>query len=103
DEDGALDESVAREVKQCDIRNGVSKIINWTKDTDLEDCANCYIPVLKVEGSDTGIAHSFELTEDAFAEGEDKRLVNYKSYYYLAIAYAHNNFAPFHQFKEDST
>ncbi len=37
--------------------------------------------------------HSFEITQDAFAPGNDKSLVNYKTYYFVAIAYAYNDFS----------
>lgn len=103
DENGELDETVAKEVYQCDINNGISRIIGWTKDTRLDECDNCWIPVIKVEGKDSGIAHSFQITTDAFATGDDQRLVNYKTYYFLTIAYAYNNFAEFNQFHTDST
>lgn len=103
DENGALDETVAREVFQTDIQNGVSKIIGWSKDTKLDGCDNCWVPVVKVDGKDSGLRHSFQIANDAFATGDDQRLVNYKTYYFLAIAYAHNNFADFNQFKTDST
>ena len=45
----------------------------------------------KVDGENKGIRHSFRVTEDAFAQGQ-RRLVNHKTYYYVAIAYAHNEF-----------
>ncbi len=102
-EKGELDETVAREVFQCDIKNGVKRIVNWTKNTEIEDCNNCFTPIVKVNGSDTGLAHSFELTQDAFATGTDKQLVNYKSYYYITIAYGYNNFTNFDQFDPEST
>jgi hypothetical protein len=44
-----------------------------------------------VSGNDDGIAHTFKLTEDAFATA-DKGLVNHKKYYYIAIAYAYNQY-----------
>lgn len=103
DENGKLNESVAKEVFQCDIRNGVSQIVNWNKNIDIDGCDSCYTPVIKVNGSDTGIAHSFEIIQDAFAEGDDKRLVNYKTYYFIAIAYAYNNFANFSPLNEPGT
>lgn len=103
DENGALDETVAREVFQTDIKNGISRIVGWSKDTKLEECDNCWIPVIKVDGKDSGIRHSFQITNDAFATGDDQKLVNYKTYYFLTIAYAYNNFGDFNQFKTDST
>ncbi len=100
-ENGTVDNTVAIEVFKCDIRNGITRIINYDKNTDVSD--STYIPVIKVEGDDSGIRHSFEISQDAFAEGEEKRLVNYKNYYFVAVAYAHNNFAPFNAKRADST
>jgi hypothetical protein len=48
------------------------------------------IPTEKVNGENTGIRHSFQLKEDAFAQG-DRRLINHKTYYYVAVAYAYND------------
>jgi len=98
---GEVDPTKAVEVFECDIRNGVTRIINYTKRTDISDTT--WVPQIKVNGKDSGIVHSFELTQDAFASGNDKTLVNYKSYYYVAIAYAYNNFSPFNAKHTDST
>lgn len=84
--------SVARLAFQCDIRDGVTTLINYTFDEGL----GANIPVLQVEGSNDGIVHSFRATEDLFATG-NTRLVNYKTYYYVAIAYAYNQFKPYEQ------
>lgn len=100
-DNGTIDNTVAIEVFKCDIKNGVTRIINYDKNTEVSDTT--YVPVIKVNGDDSGIRHSFEITQDAFAEGEEKRLVNYKNYYFVAVAYAHNNFAPFDSEKPDST
>lgn len=77
----------ARLVFQCDKKDTISRIINYEFDNQL----GVSVPKLKVEGTNTGIQHSFTLTEDAFATG-DKRLVNHKTYYYVAIAYGYNNY-----------
>ncbi len=77
----------ARLVAQCDLKDGISRIINFEYDEDLE----ASIPVEKVNGENKGIQHSFRFTEDAFAQG-DRRLVNFKKYYYLALSYATNNY-----------
>ncbi len=84
------DNTKARLVAQCDIKDEVSKIINWEFDESIGFAS----PVVKVNGSNTGIKHSFRLTEDAFASG-DKRLINHKTYYYVAVAYAHNEYKKF--------
>jgi len=98
---GEVDPTKAAEVFECDIRNGVTRIINYSKRNDISDTT--WVPQIKVIGKDSGISHSFILTQDAFANGNDKSLTNYKSYYYVAIAYAYNNFAPFNIKHTDST
>ncbi len=85
------DPSRARLIAQVDIENGVSRVVNWTYDRELR----AWIPEVKVEGEDAGIRHTFRVTTDAFATGEVRRLVNYKPYYFMVIAYAYNNFKDF--------
>lgn len=94
-ERGEIDNTVAYEVFQTDIKNGVKQLTNWSKNINIEGCDSCFTPIVKVEGKDQGIVHSFQLTEDAFAKGADKGFVNYRTYYFIAIAYAYNNFANF--------
>lgn len=81
------DPEKARLIAQSDIRDGVGQIVNYYFDEDL----NGNIPVEEVDGDDEGVVHSFTVTEDQFASG-DKTLVNHKTYYFMAIAYAYNNF-----------
>ena len=83
----------ARLVFQCDVRNNVSRLLNYEYDESLH--AN--VPRLKVEGGDAGITHSFVVTEDKFATGENPNLVNHKTYYYMAVAYSYNNYLPYNQ------
>jgi hypothetical protein len=80
----------ARLIAQCDIENDVSRIINFEFDEGL----GFAVPVEKVDGSNRGIRHSFQISEDAFATGTPG-LVNHKTYYYIAIAYAHNEYKPY--------
>jgi len=87
----------ARVVFQCDVRNGVGRLINFQWNTDLE--AN--IPVVEVIGNDKGIEHTFVMVEDIFAEGV-RTLVNFKKYYYVAVSYAYNNFLKYDQNNPDS-
>lgn len=100
-ENGQLNNDLAREIFQVDLRNGVQQIVNYEKDTDISDTT--WRGIIKVNGADSGIKHSFEVTLDQFATGTDKRLVNYRNYYFIAIAYAYNNFAPFDINNVDST
>lgn len=80
-------QSVARLVAQCDIKNGVKRLVNF----EFDELLGFSIPVEKVKGEDKGIKHSFRVTEDMFATG-DRKLVNNKTYYYMAVAYGYNNY-----------
>ena len=83
----------ARLVAQCDIKNfdkdgnPIGQLINYVYD----DALASNVPVDEVDGANTGIVHSFRITDDKFATG-NTRLVNFKKYYYLALAYAYNNY-----------
>ena len=83
----------ARLIFQCDIKNGVSRLVNYT----LNDQIGAIVPALKVEGADAGISHSFVVTEDKFSAGDNPALVNHKTYYFMAVAYAYNNFLTYSQ------
>jgi hypothetical protein len=86
----------ARLVIQCDVRDSVGALVNYYFDQAL----NGNVPKLEnptIDGYNKGIRHSFKLTEDAFAVGQDKRLVNHKTYYYMAVAYGHNNYKTYNQ------
>ncbi|MFN5983180.1 MAG: T9SS type A sorting domain-containing protein [Fluviicola sp.] len=82
-----FDPTKARLVGQCDVKDSVDRLVNFEQNDDL----GTSIPALKVDGENKGIKHSFRITQDAFATG-DTRLINFKRYYYMAIAYAHNSF-----------
>ena len=77
----------ARLAAQCDVKDGVSRIINFEFDEEL----GFAVPKEKVDGENKGIRHSFQITQDLFAQGQP-RLVNFKKYYFIAIAYAYNNY-----------
>jgi hypothetical protein len=46
---------------------------------------------MMANGSNEGIRHSFRVTTDAFAQG-DNALVNHKTYYFMVLAYGYNNY-----------
>ena len=100
-QNGEVDNSLAVEVFQTDIKNNVTSIVNYTKNPDKG--LNIYDAAVKVTGKDSGIVHSFRLTNDAFAKGQDSRFVNYHNYYFIAISYAYNNFKEFSYSNTDST
>ena len=76
----------ARLVFQCDVKNGVKQLINFTADQTLG-----LVPQMMVNGADAGVQNSFSISGDKFASN-DPRLVNFKNYYYMAISYAYNNY-----------
>lgn len=91
------DPAKVRIVAEVDIKNGVGKLFNW-KALDEEDrptAEEFFIPEMQIEGQDEGIRHTFRITEDKFATGDDIRLINHKKYYYVAVAYAFNEYEPF--------
>lgn len=88
-----FNDDLARLVFQCDIKNDVADLINYPFSEDL----NAAVPEPRVENAENdGIKQTVRITQDRFASG-DRRLVNHKTYYYMAIAYAHNEFAPYSQ------
>lgn len=80
----------ARLIYQCDIRDGISQIINFEFDEQI----GLSVPREMVNGNNEGIRHSFRVVNDQFASG-DNRLVNFKRYYFMAVAYGHNQYEPF--------
>jgi len=84
------DNSLARLVFQCDVKNGISQLVNFYYDQNLLGS----VPVEEVRGADKGITHAVSMTKDAFT-GDN--LTNHKQYYYLAVAYAQNNYKPYKQ------
>ena len=84
----------ARLVAQVDVRNGVATIYNWpgTKIDGITEII--YQPELKVEGLDKGIQHTFRFTDDQFAQGNDRRMINHKKYYFTSVAYGYNGRSP---------
>ncbi len=86
---------LARLVFQCDVKNDVGKMVNFYYNQNLGGS----VPVEEVGNLDgfplnNGIIHSVKMKRDAFS---GNALVNHKQYYYLAIAYAQNNFKPYVQ------
>lgn len=84
------DADLVRLVAQFDKKNGVGKLVNFNFDESI----GFGVPIVEVDGGDNGIQHSVTITQDAFAT-EDVRLVNHKQYYYIALAYAYNEYMPY--------
>ena len=86
------DDSKARLIYQVDIKDDITTIVNFEYNEEIK--AN--VPTVEVVGENQGIKHSFRVTTDLFASG-DNRLVNFKTYYFVAIAYGFNQFKPYAQ------
>ncbi|MCC7302210.1 MAG: T9SS C-terminal target domain-containing protein [Bacteroidia bacterium] len=82
----------ARLVFQCDVKNGITQIVNFEFDKTL----NANVPQEMVNGEDVGVSHSVRITDDKFATG-DPRLVNHKTYFYMAVSYGYNNYLTYDQ------
>jgi hypothetical protein len=85
------DRTKAIPVFQCDIANGKSRLVNFEADPSVGQ----YVPKVKVDGADKGIVNTFKVTDDAFSTLENRRLVNNKTYFFLAVAYAFNEYLPY--------
>jgi hypothetical protein len=81
---------VSRLAFQVDIRDNVTTLINYT----LDPVMGIPVPSLMVNGGNEGIRHSFRVTRDLFALDDD-RLINFKKYHFVAIAYASNQYAAY--------
>lgn len=76
---------------ELDLTNPIGKLVNYEVDADLD----AFVPKDKtIKADNTGLRHSFSIKSDAFATG-DSRLVNSKTYYFMAIAYGYNEFMPY--------
>lgn len=91
------DDNFAQLVFQCDLKDDVENLVNWEFESDL----NGYIGEIMVKAKNEGIQHTFEITKDYFSGTSSSALVNNKDYYYVAISYAYNEYAPYIQ--TDST
>ena len=84
------DADLARLIAEFDVKNGVTQVVNY----NFNESLGANVPQEMVNGGDNGISHSFKVTQDFFAEG-DIQLINHKQYYYMAIAYGYNLYAPY--------
>ncbi len=91
------DPSKAKLVFNCDIENGVKRLINYEYDATTGGD----VPAVKVEeneNSDKGIKSTFHFTKDQFATSQDKKVINNKEYYFFCVAYGYNEYGVY---KED--
>lgn len=89
-----LDENKAKLAFQCDIKNGVSKLINF----NLDQALGGDVPKVMVDGADNGIQTTFHFTKDLFSASADQKVINNKTFYFMVVAYGYNNFLTY---KED--
>lgn len=83
-----VDPAQARLIFQCDLKNNISNIINYTS---VEGVG--IVPVPQVTNAENNnITHTLSVKTDAFT---GKNLINQKAYYFYPLAYAYNNFAPY--------
>lgn len=92
------DISKARLAFQCDIKDDVGDLTNFVFNEEVG--ASEPLPMV-TDAANDGIKTTFRVTQDLFAV-EDRRLVNFKTYYFIAIAYAHNNFKEYKQDDPDN-
>ncbi|MFP4663121.1 MAG: T9SS type A sorting domain-containing protein [Bacteroidales bacterium] len=85
-------------VFQCDIRDDVKNLVNYYYNPETGSLTDR----LEVRADNKGISHSFELTTDAFPWGDSDALVNHKTMYFVAVAYATNTDCLYSPFDEDS-
>jgi hypothetical protein len=87
----------ARLVAQCDIKNGVAQLVNREFDQSL----GADVPQdMTIDAADDGLVHSFSIKTDAFASG-NTTLVNHKTYYFMVLAYAHNEYLAYNDVSFD--
>ncbi|MDP1800461.1 MAG: hypothetical protein Q8L81_03865 [Bacteroidota bacterium] len=82
------DRTKAIPVFQCDLENNVSRIVNFELDNNI----GYLVPKIKVEGLNKGVVSTFKVTDDAFSTSSNRKLINNKTYYFFAVAYAYNNY-----------
>ena len=75
------DPTKARLVAQCDVKNGIGRIINF----EFDEALGFSVPVEKVDGADKGLQHTFNIKNDLFATTANTTLVNFKKYYLKQI------------------
>lgn len=92
------DPSKAKLVFNCDVQNGVTRLINYEYDATTGGD----VPRVKVDindNSDKGIKSSFHFTRDEFSTDPLRKVINNREYYFYCIAYGYNNYG---DYKEDS-
>ncbi|MBK8564779.1 MAG: hypothetical protein IPN76_15945 [Saprospiraceae bacterium] len=95
------DTTKARLVLQCDKENGFATVTNWRaeKNPAYQSAPGIeqfiHFPDEVIYGENKGIQRTISIKENLFGKGSDRRLYNHCTYYYLAVAYAANNYLTF--------
>ena len=79
----------ARLVKQMDITDGVTRLINYTNQNEFG-----FVGEEMVDGSDSGLESTVEIGQDLFSDPSPE-LVNNNVYYFSVVAYAYNDYTAF--------
>ncbi|MEO6304378.1 MAG: hypothetical protein ABIP51_14530 [Bacteroidia bacterium] len=82
------DRTKAIPIFQCDLENNVTRIVNF----ELDNAIGALVPKIKVEGLNKGVVSTFKVSDDAFSTSANRKLINNKTYYFLSVAYAYNNY-----------
>ncbi len=91
------DPSKAKLVFNCDLQNGITRLINY----EFDATTGGDIPSVKIDNtdnSDKGVKSTFHFTKDLFSSNQDKKVVNNKEYYFFCVAYGYNQYG---EYKED--
>ena len=70
------------------MANNFSRLVNY----EIDNNVGWYVPKVKVDGANKWISSTFKITDDAFSTLENRKLVNNKTYYFVTVAYAHNEY-----------
>ncbi len=80
--------AVARLVYEGDIKNDVTSLVNY----NVDKATGTLIGSKRANGFNKGLSKVLVIEKDLFAETANAQLVNDKNYYFVAVAYAQNNF-----------
>lgn len=86
--DELIDPAKSRLIGRCDVINGITQLVNYEYNTDLNDV----VPAVKVSANNSngGIFHTFDVTRTQFSLSDNNRLVNFRRYYFQVVPYAAN-------------
>jgi hypothetical protein len=84
--DDLFDNSKASIISLTDLPNSVLEGFNY------ENLGNAIRVKQSLKFKNSGLEKNFVVTDDNFALGDNKKLVNGKTYYFAALAFAYNNF-----------